>query len=82
MAEAGQRARAEAVRDRILAAGWAQRADFDFHSEPLADSIALAKALADRPGSGPVVLVDHADNCNSGGVCDSMTVIGAAIEQG
>ena len=78
----GDRARAEAVRDRILRAGWEQRADFDFRSEPLADSVALAKALADRPGQGPVVLVDHADNCNSGGVCDSMTVIGECLAQG
>ena len=78
----GDRARGEAVRDRILAAGWKQRADFDFRSEPLADSVAMAKALAEGPGEGPVVLVDHADNCNSGGICDSMTVIREALAQG
>ncbi len=78
----GDRAHGEAVRDRILAAGWKQRADFDFQSAPLADSVALAKALADGPGTGPVILVDHADNCNSGGVCDSMTVIREALAQG
>ncbi len=35
--------------------------------EPLADSIARAKAMTDFP----VVLVDHADNCNSGGSQDT-----------
>lgn len=78
----GDRSHAGAVRDRILRAGWARRADFDFRSEPLAQSIAEAKTLADGPGRGPVILVDHADNCNSGSTCDSMTVIGACLAQG
>ncbi|MGE0714167.1 MAG: M81 family metallopeptidase [Alphaproteobacteria bacterium] len=71
-----------AVRDRILRAGWEGRAGFDFRSEPLEKSVAEAKALMAGPGTGPVVLVDHADNCNSGGVCDSMTVIAEALRQG
>ncbi|MFX6759834.1 MlrC C-terminal domain-containing protein, partial [Acinetobacter baumannii] len=31
---------------------------------------------------GPVLLVDHADNCNSGGTQDGMDVIAEALNQG
>ena len=45
---------------------------------------ARAKALADaKPaGSGPVVLLDHSDNCASGGTMDTMTVLGAMLDAG
>ena len=44
----------------------------------LAQSIARAKAMTEFP----VLIVDHADNCNSGGSQDTMTVIGEALRQG
>jgi microcystin degradation protein MlrC len=69
---------ARAVRDRLLDAAWAQRAEFDYHAEPLAKSIARAKALAE----GPVLLVDHADNCASGGTQDTMAVVAEVMRQG
>jgi len=66
------------VRDRLLNAAWEHRTDFQYRSEPLADSIARAKALAE----GPVLLIDHADNCASGGTQDTMTVVAEVMRQG
>jgi microcystin degradation protein MlrC len=40
----------------------------------------LSASLA--PGSGPVVLLDHSDNCASGGTMDTMTVLGAVLDAG
>lgn len=57
---------------------WARRAGFTARFEPLAQSIGRAKSLAGRP----VLLVDHADNCNSGGSQDTMEVIAEALAQG
>ena len=63
---------------------WAERAKFVYKIEPLAESLARAKALADAkpPGSGPVVLLDHYDNCASGGTMDTMAVLGAILDAG
>src|SRR5690606_32984173 len=33
-------------------------------------------------GRGPVLLIDHADNCNSGGTLDAMSVVAEALRQG
>ncbi len=70
--------------DELLAMAWQQRAKFVYTSEPLADSIARAMRIAaDKPaGSGPVVLLDHCDNCASGGTMDTMTVLGALLDAG
>jgi len=63
---------------------WSKRREFVYQSEPLASSIARAKALAIEPGSGPgpVLLLDHGDNCMSGGTCDDMNVLHEALKQG
>jgi microcystin degradation protein MlrC len=70
--------------DELLEMAWAAREQFVYRIEPLAESMARAKALAaDRPaGAGPVVLLDHSDNCASGGTMDTMTVLGAMIDAG
>ena len=75
---------AEHWRDELLALAWEQRKAFVYQIEPLAASMARAKALADaKPaGSGPVVLLDHSDNCASGGTMDTMTVLGAMLDAG
>ena len=73
----GERARAEAVRDGLLAEAWRARADFVYRHEPLARAVARAKAIAD----GPVILLDHADNCGSGATQDVMTVIAEVLRQ-
>jgi microcystin degradation protein MlrC len=70
--------------DELLDMAWAARAEFVYRIEPLATSMARAKALAEaKPaGSGPVVLLDHSDNCASGGTMDTMTVLGAVLDAG
>src|SRR5690606_29733042 len=57
---------------------WARRADFVFPVEPLAVSISRAK----RATNGPVLLVDHGDNCGAGGTTDDMTVLSEVLQQG
>ena len=77
-------AQAAAWRDELLAMAWARRQDFVYQIEPLAMSLQRALALdAAKPaGSGPVVLLDHSDNCASGGTMDTMTVLGAILDAG
>ncbi|WP_354683446.1 M81 family metallopeptidase [Cupriavidus necator] len=78
----GDQDKADAVAGRIAALAWAERDGFGYHAEPLADSIARAARLADGPGDGPVLLLDHGDNCMSGGTCDNMAVLHEALAQG
>ncbi|WP_347268329.1 M81 family metallopeptidase [Paracoccus sp. (in: a-proteobacteria)] len=59
---------------------WRRRAEYVYHQEPLADSIARAAALAD--GAAPVLLLDHGDNCMSGGSCDVMDVLEELLRRG
>jgi microcystin degradation protein MlrC len=70
--------------DELLEMAWSKRAQFVYQIEPLPVSMARAKDLADaKPaGSGPVVLLDHSDNCASGGTMDTMTVLGAMLDAG
>ncbi|MGH6718310.1 MAG: M81 family metallopeptidase [Alphaproteobacteria bacterium] len=74
----GDRARAQGARDAILDAAWRRRADFVYRSEPLEQSVAHAKTLRD----GPILLIDHADNCASGGTQDAVTVLREVLRQG
>jgi len=62
----------------ILDAAWEERARFVYRAEPLAASVARAGSMTE----GPVILVDHADNCASGGTQDTMAVIAEVIRQG
>lgn len=80
----GDPGRARRWCDELLDMAWAARADFVYRPEPLAVSIARARDLAAAapPGSGPVVLLDHCDNCASGGTMDTMTVLGAILDAG
>ena len=68
---------AAALADRI----WATRADFVYRPEPLAQSLARARKVAVQ-ADRPVLLLDHGDNCMSGGSCDTMDVLMAALEAG
>ena len=74
----GDATRAREICREIAGAAWDRRQEFVVPFEPLAASIARAKEL----GTGPILLVDHADNCNSGGTQDTMTVIAEALRQG
>ncbi len=70
--------RAEAARDRLLAAAWERRRDFIYGGTALPEALARAKEIEE----GPVILLDHADNVGSGGTQDAMAVIAAVLEQG
>src|SRR5439155_8748054 len=72
---------AQAAADRIAEQIWADREEFVYHSEPLVESIARARRLAEG-ATRPVLLLDHGDNCMSGGTCDTMDVLEAALAQG
>ena len=74
-------AEAQAVADRIGGQIWDERTGFVYRSEPLRESLARAEALA-TGASRPVLLLDHGDNCMSGGTCDTMDVLQAALAQG
>jgi microcystin degradation protein MlrC len=79
----GDRGLAERLRDRLLDAAWGEREAFVYRIEPLARSLARAKAMPPRrEGDGPIVLLDHYDNCASGGTMDTTKVLAAIIEAG
>src|SRR5208282_2221014 len=67
----GDRELAERLRDELLDHAWVERETFVYQIEPLTASVARARALpAPQPGEGPIVLLDHYDNCASGGTMD------------
>ena len=72
------RAAAEAAAQALADQCWASRADFLHPHAPLEQAVSRAKSI----GDGPVVLLDHADNCGSGATQDSMTVIAEVLRQG
>jgi microcystin degradation protein MlrC len=76
----GDAAKARACCDELLAMAWEARAKFVYEIEPLEKSLRRAKALGG--GGRPVVLLDHYDNCASGGTMDTMTVLGAILDAG
>jgi microcystin degradation protein MlrC len=67
--------------EALLGAAWEKRADFLYTHEPLGEAVARAKAAAEGV-SGPVLLLDHADNVGSGGTQDVMTVLAEVLRQG
>jgi microcystin degradation protein MlrC len=77
------KALAEDVANDIARQIWRDREGFVYRSETLSESMAKAKALHaesdNGSGSGPVLLLDHSDNVMSGGTCDTMDVLQAAL---
>ncbi len=74
----GDTGAAQTLLDDLLALAWQRRADFVYQSEPLEQSIAYAKSLAE----GPVILADHGDNTASGGTQDVMAPLAEVMRQG
>ncbi len=72
--------------DELLDAAWAAREAFVYTIEPLTVSMQRARELVAKPAEsgqpGPVVLLDHYDNCASGGTMDTTAVLGAMIDAG
>ncbi len=62
--------------DELLEMAWAAREKFLYQPEGLRLSIEKASQLKAKP----VVLLDHYDNCASGGTMDTMTVLAAILE--
>jgi microcystin degradation protein MlrC len=77
----GDRGLAERMRDGLLERAWGDRVDFVYKIEPLGESIARARAVP-AAGEGPVVLLDHYDNCASGGTMDTTVVLKAILDAG
>jgi microcystin degradation protein MlrC len=71
---------AQAMVDQLLGFAWNARREFVFDIEPLEASVRRAKALG-APGRLPVVLLDHYDNCASGGTMDTTDVLREIIRQ-
>ena len=79
----GDRDLAERLRDELLDRAWVEREAFVYNIEPLGDSLARAKMMEPpAAGEGPIVLLDHYDNCASGGTMDTTLVLGAILREG
>jgi microcystin degradation protein MlrC len=79
----GDRKLAEDLRDELLDRAWVEREAFVYKIEPLQQSVAHAKAMPpSQPGEGPIVLLDHYDNCASGGTMDTTAVLAEILRQG
>ena len=79
----GDRDLAERLRDELLDRAWVEREAFVYKIEPLDKALARAKAMpVPAPGEGPIVLLDHYDNCASGGTMDTTVVLAAILREG
>ncbi len=77
VAEKNKTAQAEQLLNELCDMAWSRKQDFVYDVEPLSISIAKAKQLEE----GPVILVDHGDNCGAGGVTDVMAVLEEVMKQ-
>lgn len=85
---------AQNAADEIATQIWKERQGFVYVSKPLEESIVAANEIragnsdgdgdqAQRLGkSGPVLLLDHGDNCMSGATCDTMDILEVALRLG
>src|SRR5580693_4362 len=79
----GDRRLAEDLRDELLDRAWVEREAFVYSIEPLLQALARAKAMpAPGSGEGPIVLLDHYDNCASGGTMDTTVVLAEILKAG
>ncbi len=79
----GDRELAERYRDELLETAWEARQSFVYQPEPLQESLARARSLAEDPDTdGPVLLLDHYDNTASGGTMDTTEVLAEVLAQG
>lgn len=69
-------------KDELLDAAWQEREAFVYQLEDVQESLARARAQAEGPGEGPVVLVDHYDNSASGGTMDTTEVLAEILAAG
>lgn len=81
LADPDAQAAAQEVCERMLAIAWERRAEYAFHPEPLAQAVARARTLGASAQAGPILLIDHCDNCGSGGTQDVMLVVEEILRQ-
>ena len=74
----GDQRLADTICADLLELAWQRRDDFVYRGEAAAAAVARAARLPD----GPVLLLDHCDNCGSGGTQDVMVVLGEILRQG
>ena len=74
----GDRHLADEIRDGLLDRTWAEREAFVYRHRPIEEALDEARAFE----GGPVILLDHADNCGSGATQDVMTAIEATRRAG
>jgi microcystin degradation protein MlrC len=77
----GDRAAARSACDAILDTAWRRKEDFIYRGRPLEEALAEARRIGEQ-SDGPVLLLDHADNCASGATQDTMHVLDAALRLG
>ncbi|MBT9512426.1 MAG: M81 family metallopeptidase [Acidovorax sp.] len=77
----GSEALCAAALDRVAGRIWSEREGYVYASEPLSEAFARAQGMA-QGAEKPVLLLDHSDNCMSGGTCDTMDVLQAAWQHG
>ena len=75
------KAAATSACNRMLDVAWTHKEDFIYRGQPLEQSITQAKRMGEQSG-GPILLLDHADNCASGSTQDTMYVLREALRQG
>ena len=68
---------AQDISNDLADEAWQRRREFVYQAEPLAESVARAGKLS----QGPILLIDHADNCASGGTQDTMAVVAEVMCQ-
>ncbi len=73
--------KASEIRDELLELAWKDRQSFVYQIKPLEESIGEANDAADKPGDGPVILLDHYDNTASGGTMDTTEVLREILQQ-
>jgi microcystin degradation protein MlrC len=80
-ARRGGREAARAVCDHMLDIAWERRDEYVFRAPPLAVAVATARAFGLANPGAPVLLIDHCDNCGSGGAQDVMAVVAEILKQ-
>lgn len=78
----GGEAAAQRVCDAMLAVARQRRREYAYAPTRLVDDVARAHALGAQRPTGPVLLIDHCDNCGSGGTQDVMGVVEEILRQG
>ncbi len=68
--------------DELLDMAWNARRKFVYQIEPLEKSLQRAREMGSGNAHGPVMLLDHYDNCASGGTMDTMAVLGGILDAG